>query len=845
MSISTSRRRFMQQVAGTAFGASLLNTYAAGEESVAGVPQDKWRTLMPERGMISERPATRWQDALVSGNGRMGAMVYGKPDDRIILNHHKFNQPQAHEPVPPPDMVKYVPEVRRRILAGEYEGVMRFWAESMRAEGHPIAIDREDQKELPGILWTDAVHPGYALDVTTSPKGDIHEYLRSTDFRTGEITVQWSDDRGKWKSRLFVSRADDVIVHEIVPPEGAAVIYSIEDQLEGINTVDRDAWPRLQNDFRARFETAATDDGWLVLRAHYNPERSNRGFEGVTHIINNGGDLRIRNNRIHVRGAASILTCTRLSRLEDYNDSQIAANQKAIAGLPGEYATLMAAHAAIHTPIYDRVKVDFNVGSDRLLSAEALLEKQKRQGSNEPLNRALLEKMFDMGRYVFLCSSGDWPPRLQGIWVGSWDSPWRGDFTTDANVNLAVSGGNIGAMPEPMGGYLNLIEGIADDWRTNAKRLYGCRGMLSGPRTDGEHNLHTHHSTGFPGHFWIAGAQWLVQPLYETWQVTGDDDYLRKHVLPLLKEIALFYEDFLTEHDANGDYIFVPSYSPEQKPANVKSPAVMNATMDIAAAKENLSFLIHACRVLEVEEDSIPRWQAMMDKLPPYLVNDDGALKEWAHPDLQDHYNHRHLSHLYPLWPGHEINPEDTPELYNAAGRAATLREMGNESAHGLMHMGLVAARLKDEMIVERNLGYLLSHDYVYTSLVTSHNPNHKIYNVDASCSLPAIVMEMLVYSRPGIVELLPALPKTLQKGQVDGIRCRGQVAVEKLAWDLDSGTIECTLMSLTDQAVTLIYRKGMGEILINGSTAGINDMKRLDLSLKKNASTRIKITIQ
>ncbi|MCP4638956.1 MAG: glycoside hydrolase family 95 protein, partial [bacterium] len=205
---------------------------------------------------------------------------------------------------------------------------------------------------------------------------------------------------------------------------------------------------------------------------------------------------------------------------------------------------------------------------------------------------------------------------------------------------------------------------------------------------------------------------------------------------------------------------------------------------------------------------------------------------EWAHPDLDDDYDHRHLSHLYPLWPGHEINPEDTPDLYSAARKAAHLRKMGNESAHGLMHMGLVAARLKDDAIISRNLSHLLTNDYLYSSLVTSHNPKHRIYNVDASCSLPAIVLEMLVYSRPGIVEVLPALPETLSKGSVSGVLCRGQVRVDVLTWDTDANAVDIKLTSSKDQEITLIYRKGIKALSMDGAGVRANG-DRATLRLK------------
>ncbi len=830
-----------------AFVVALTTTSMA---KVVPLPRTKWLALMPSRGMISEQPAGDWRDALVSGNGRMGAMVYGAPDERVILTHHKFNQPQSPEPVPVPKMAAYLPELKRLIREGKQAEAMKFWARSLREAGHPIALNTEDRKQLPNIIWTDAFHPGYALDVRTGPRGEVGDYLRSTDFETGEIAVVWTDNRGAWRSRLFVSRADDIVAHELQAPEGARVDIEVDENLEGLRGPYRTAWPRVEGDYKARFSTAyaagqSAEEARITVRAHYHPERSKRGFEGVTRVIAPGARISTDDERLRVRGATTVLLLTRLTRLEDYEASQVDAVTGALASFDACYDDLLEKHAAIHRPIYNRVRLDLGEGAERQLSAEALLRMQKEHGGDTYMNPALLEKMFDMGRYVFLCSSGDWPPRLPGIWTGSWDPAWQGDFTLDANVNLAVSGGNIGALLEPMQGYVRLTEDIKADWETNARNLYGCRGLMAGTRTDGEHNLHTHHSTGFPGHFWLAGAEWLTLPLQEYYEVTGDKAFLRTHVLPLLKDIVLFFEDFLTERDENGKYVFIPSYSPENVPANADQGATINATMDIAAAKEALTYLIGHCERLGLEAENLPRWRAMLAAMPPYLINSDGALKEWAHPELEDNYNHRHLSHLYPVWPGHEINPEETPELFEAARKAARLRQMGNQSAHGIMHMGLVAARLKEDAIVGRNLRHLLQNDYIYRSLVTSHNPNHKIYNVDASCSLPAVVMEMLVYSRPGVVELLPALPEALGKGTIEGVLCRGQIRVDRLSWDVGAKEVEATLTSARNQEIALLYRKGIETVEVDGQSVTSQDGKSVTLRLEAGRQHRVRINGQ
>ncbi|MCP4642657.1 MAG: hypothetical protein GY851_19585, partial [bacterium] len=223
-----------------------------------------------------------------------------------------------------------------------------------------------------------AVHPGYAIEAVTSPKGPVRQYLRRTNFGTGEIGVQWTDDRGPWRSRLFVSRAADVVVYEIFPPRKGEVRFRIDEDLEGLDRRDRDAWPQLKDDFRAQFAIEyargdAKNEAWLTLRGHYNPERSAKGFEGVTRIVAQGGTVRVRDDEVRVRGASSIVVVTRLSRLEDYADSRLAEVQQDIEKLDADYDALLSDHAALHTAMYDRVRLDLNVGEARYLSVEALI----------------------------------------------------------------------------------------------------------------------------------------------------------------------------------------------------------------------------------------------------------------------------------------------------------------------------------------------------------------------------------------------------------------------------------------------------------------------------------------
>jgi hypothetical protein len=439
-----------------------------------------------------------------------------------------------------------------------------------------------------------------------------------------------------------------------------------------------------------------------------------------------------------------------------------------------------------------------------------LLAAQRRADAPTP---ALLEVMYHAGRHLLISSSGVLPPRLTGLWLGEWGAAWSGDFTTDANVNLQLAGASIGALPEAVESLQALIADQIDDWRDNAMAVFGARGVLAPSRTDGEHGHLFHLDAEWPWAMWVAGADWLLFPLLEHWQVTGDDEFLADPLAPWLVEAARFFEDFLVREDEHGALVLVPSYSPEVGPTGRTGVAAVNATMDIAAARHALSAAVEACTRLGIEDAAVGRWQHLLKQLPPYVVDSRGALAEWAWPGLMTADDHRHVSHLYPVWPLHEITPDGTPELAAAAHRALVLRGDENLSAHGSLHRALCAARLEDAGLVQENLGKILGNDMVFRSLMTSHNPGLDIYNADAALAIPAVLVESLVDSRPGVVEVLPALPRSWARGRISGVRCRNRVVVAELVWDQERSSAHVVLRSDVDLEVSVRCPRAVGPL--------------------------------
>ncbi|MER7457794.1 glycoside hydrolase N-terminal domain-containing protein [Micromonospora sp. NPDC126480] len=686
--------------------------------------------------IVDTAPAASWEDAFLSGNGEYGIMVHGDPyAERIICNHHRYVLPNGTRHARPPELAAVLPRIRELILTGR------------RAEaGRLLAGDGT-------LRWTQSYHPGFALTVDAGGP-PVRDYRRSTDFATGEVTVAWSGGR----RRSFVSRADRLVVTEL--DLGACTVGATGDlpgRPDGV-----------------RYEVAAYRAGgrvFLRVRGRYPDAGGAYGFEGLTLVH---GDAEPAGDRVRVRGRALLTTVLDRVDTPAWRTGQLA-GRLVTAG--AGYAALLDRHLSRHAGPYRRVSLDLGVpDADRELPVGELLARQA--AAPDRLDPALLERLFHAGRYLLFSASGVLPPRLTGLWLGSWDAAWAGDFTTDANLNLQLAGANLGALPEVTAAHARLVGGQVDDWRRNARAIYGVAGLLAPSRTDGEHGHLFHLHPRWPFAAWLPGAHWLLFPLYEHHLVTGEP---LGEVAGWLVEVAEFFAGVLTVAGADGRLVIVPSYSPETGPLDDDGrpvPAAVNATMDLAAARHALT--------VAAELTGEQRWAALAARLPEHLVDGRGALAEWAWPGYRPDDDHRHVSHLYPVWPLDEINPDDTPALAAAAHRALTLRGDEDRSAHGSLHRALAAARLRDGALVAANLRKIVGADMFFRSLMSAHNPGRVTYNADAAHALPAVLIEALVHARRDVLRLLPALPPGLGRGVLRGVRLPGRLTVVELAWTGD-----------------------------------------------------------
>lgn len=795
------RRHFLSASALTAgaltFPATLLSAQKASATS-STVP-------LPEQGVHDTAPASSWTDGFVTGNGEIGAVLFGSPElEKVLLNHHRFVLPNGTRDMEPPNLAPKLAEVQDLALAGDYWGAARTFADGWE------------------LQWTQKYHPGYELHLSSPAMAGAAGYVRTTNFRTAEITHAWATAAGTWTRRAFASRGSDTIVHELLPPAGATI-----DLVVSANTVLDGAPDTVQYDV----ETSVSGrNGYLGVRGTYPANLGAFGFEGATRVVitGNGSSITGEGGALTVKKAGRVLLLTKLARYETASEWDSKPLHQALGVLLTDYSALLSRHQPKHRGVFAGSTLDLGLSpEERSLSTSEMTGRQASDQSTVSL--PLLERMYDSGRYMFACSSGVLPPRLTGIWAGSWDAAWADDFTTDANVNLQVAGGNILSHGPAMQGYFNLVLGQLDDWRTNARNIYGARGFMAPSRTDGESGYMLHFNDGdFPGQTWVGGADWMLYPLLEYYEVTGDEAFMRTKLGPALMELALFYEDFLSRTGADGKVIFVPSLSMENSPSNTGSMLSINATGEIMAGRHALESAIRAAGILGQEQgqgQGIARWQALLAKLPDYRINSDEALAEWSWPSLNDRYGHRHAQHLYGAWPLHEIVPENRPDLMIAAGKALAVRGDENYSAHGSLHRALAAARLKDGAAVYENIKKILGKNMVWRSMMTSHNPDLHLYNADAAHAMPAVIAEALLYSRPGILELLPALPGQMAKGTITGVRGRNRVLVESLSWDIAAGTAAVVLISDITQEITLICRRGITVFSAGGATVADSEL--------------------
>jgi alpha-L-fucosidase 2 len=777
--------------------------------------------IVPQRGFCSITPGETVREALTSGNGTINIELMGDPYSEQIMFHHESLLMPWKKPLEAPKVADIFSQVRQMILDGKNSEAMSLALQRMNES--PVKQDTEPHLTIPAFLMK--------LDLPKT--ASVTNYLRTVNFENSEIKVIWTDQQGDWIRQTFTSRLDNVVVQLLSPPSGKTINVRISLEKSagwsmtsgmdwgarrGIGTTDPDmkAFKNLESDQKKLapkgVETCDIrqdcSEQRLIYKCHLDTSVDNSGYAGITRVVRNGGSARMSGNNLVIENASSVMLLTSIEYFPDFSEDKVTALRKVVEELTPDYPALLARHQKVQSEILNRVTVDFGGASQYGMSTEELLSDQHSRPGYSP---ALLEKIFEMGRNWFIINSGKYPGIAAGV---------------NSTINLQMAGAVQGDLSEGMEAYFNWMEGLVPDCQANAKNIFGFRGTSYPLFPDKGIGVNHYYTSGtligvWP--YWISAGGWYVRHFWDHYLVTGDLEFLRKRVAPAYKELALFYEDYLTVTDNNGNYIFAPSVSPENIPVSSvpSGPVLINASMDIAVCWEVLTNLIQASEILGTDAESISKWKAMLAKLPPYMLEADGTLKEWSWPTLQEHYSHRHVSHLYGVWPGDEIDPDRTPQLAHAALIADRRRNFDTMqtavagetlAAFARCHRALAGARLKDNIIVDIQLRQLMEQGYFGNALRCSRE-TYSVPVPDAQAGIPAIIMEMLLYSRPGVVEVLPALPASLEKGSISGMLARTFARINKLSWDMQLRNVDITITSLKKQTITLIARYGIDKI--------------------------------
>ena len=845
---------YLNQVQGEPF---LPKSPAAGRSRpIPPMPIDERirQKIVPQRGFCSVAPGNLVSEALTSGNGSMNIELMGDPYSEQILFHHESLLMPWKRPMEAPNIAGIFPQVRQMVLDGKNKEAIALAIQHMNES--PIKEETEPHLTIPAFL----------MNLNLPKAASAKNYLRTLNFDNSEIKVIWTDEHGDWIRKTFTSRPDNIIVQWLAAPEGKTMNVSVSLQKSpawtmcsgmdwgaqrGIGTTDPDlaAFVNLASDQKklAPKGVEACDvrqdynEQRLIYKCLLDPSVDNSGYAGMTRVVRNGGSARMDGSTLVIENASSVILLTRIEYFPEFSENKVESLRKAVEELTPDYPALLERHQKIQSEILNRVTVDFGGASQYGMSTEELLADQHSRPDYSP---ALLEKIFEMGRHWFILNSGKYPGIAAGI---------------NSTINLQTASAVQGDLHEGMHAYFKWMEEIAPDCQSNARNIFGFKGTsypLFPDKGFGVNFYYTPNTQIGVWPYWISAGGFCVRQFWDHYLVTGDVEFLRNRIVSIYKELAQFYEDFLTVTDKDGNYIFVPSISPENmsRSTDPSAPVLINATMDITVCREVLTNLIQACELLGTDTENVIKWKAILAKLPPYLLELDGTLKEWAWPTLEERYTHRHVSHLYGAWPGNEIDPDRTPQLARAAeiaNRKRTFDTMPNAvagetlAAYGRCHRALVGARLKDNIIVDIQLRQLIEQGYISTALRCSREP-YGVPVPDAQGGIPAIMMEMLAYSRPGVIELLPALPASLVKGSINGMLALTFVRINNLSWDMEARTVDLTITSLIKQDITLIARYGIEDIFTPSGVLGEFSKYNADceLHLPENKSVEIHLKL-